>query len=1356
MLSNKKKLSKYKEKRRKICYNIIERIDEVVELKKSTKYTIFLFILALFTIKNTYAYSETNYQNKSLCGNFEVAGFHSDGGIDPVSCHANYESAKSWMKNNGADDLAIMTKIGGKTQIIDANVALLDLSVNPETLTYFYTNSELTGSSYTYMDTGSLYGGVDGIHLETAYSNAKNTWVAKVTTGNFTGWIQKSTYEIVPITWVKSSSSYTVTNDSIRHNYVAKIQNTYSGSAGSTIGPKPENINTGTYYSYDGHYFYTDRKMLIKDRKNNTYEHAVNKNEPYYNYYMYLSNHTRTSYSSINIDEYIRNSLGITQDVYGNASSNGSSRLYGKGTFFYYAQEKYGVNAILALSLSRNETGNGRSNLSINKNNGFGLNAVDSNPTQAANWYASFASSILGYASKWITYGYAHPRDWRYFGPQFGDKWIGMNVKYASDTYWSEKMAANYYSLDKAKGLQDYNYYQLGVVTRQVNARKEANNQSKLIYSYPEAEDGIVIIGEEKGETVEGNSTWYKVVSDLNIDENGNEITSGDYNWNASVYIPAAYVKKINKGKQGYISPNSVTNYQDQEYEYDLYVENTELKPRVGKTNKETVYYYDSSVQSQTGKRLLKDRYVMVYSVAYDKNHLPVSYLVTSDYKYDQKHWIKADALTLISNDYGKVTVSVAGNQYTWVNSVPEDTKATLISGQYTNSYVPVLEQKTINGYLWYKVPVDLSGTTNEFGWTLASAPGVAITLSTSIVENNAPTINASDKILTQGDKFNELEGVSAKDIEDGDLTKQIKVTNNTVKKDTVGIYEVTYEVTDSQNAKTTKTIKVEVKPNQKPEIIAEDIEIIQGRDYEEKVSAKDNEDGDLTAKVKVVENTVQKDIPGIYKIIYEVEDSYHQTTRKEIKVTVLKDEKPEIIADDKVLTKGTTFKEKEGVTAIDKEDGDLTEKIKVVKNTVETKEIGQYQVIYEVEDSYHQKTTKEIKVEVVKDQKPEIIAEDKTINLNEEFDELKGVSAIDPEDGDLTKQIKVTENTVNTKETGIYKVIYQVEDSSKNSVEKEIKVTVEEKKLQTKEGEFYLEELKWKEKEQNYTISGYLIILDEDNNAKNTKYTLILQNKQTTKEYSIPIEKWIKNTPYDLGSENEKSYSNSWFKGTVEMNEIPAGDYDLYMEAIKDDFYTRQVVNNLMNKEIDKREQSEDKNYNFKVQLSLKSKKIELNIREGNLITKSTANTFRNMVNDYDSMTFENKKLHLVGTSYNYDGTYKESNKITRKLILENTENYKQYQYDLGSTDKGSYKVNSTDGKDKSFAWYDKIIDVSNLPKGTYSMMVYTKTIDSEDYGEISDIFASITKAEEKIENKTYKITLNKERQNRIELIVE
>ena len=212
----------------------------------------------------TYAFSSDNYQNKSLCGNYEVAGMHSDGVIDPVACLNTFEDAQAWMRNNGADDLVVFGKVAGKTKILDANLALVDLSVNPETLTYFYTDKEKT-SSYTYMDTGSLYGGVDGAFMGGSYSNAHGRFVAKVKIGNFTGWVLDSTYEIVPLTWVKSSSSYTVTNEDIKHNYVNKIQETYNGSRGSIIGPKPDMLSVGTYYSDDGKYFYKDRKTMLID-----------------------------------------------------------------------------------------------------------------------------------------------------------------------------------------------------------------------------------------------------------------------------------------------------------------------------------------------------------------------------------------------------------------------------------------------------------------------------------------------------------------------------------------------------------------------------------------------------------------------------------------------------------------------------------------------------------------------------------------------------------------------------------------------------------------------------------------------------------------------------------------------------------------------------------------------------------------------------------------------------------------------------------------------------------------------------------------------------------------------------------
>ena len=102
-----------------------------------------------------------------------------------------------------------------------------------------------------------------------------------------------------------------------------------------------------------------------------------------------------------------------------------------------------------------------------------------------------------------------------------------MNVKYASDTYWSEKMAANYYSFDKAFGMQDYNYYQLGVVNGPTRAYQNPSTSSKFIYEYPEKEDALVIVDET---TVNGEK-WYKVVSDLNIDTNNDRKPDINYDF---------------------------------------------------------------------------------------------------------------------------------------------------------------------------------------------------------------------------------------------------------------------------------------------------------------------------------------------------------------------------------------------------------------------------------------------------------------------------------------------------------------------------------------------------------------------------------------------------------------------------------------------------------------------------------------------------------------------------------------------------------------------------------------------------------------------------------------------------------
>lgn len=1178
---------------------------------------IILLMITFFSFKNVYAFDVNNYRYRNLCGNFELSAFYENGNIETIGCYSNYEEAKNVMKSNGTDNLAIMTKVSGSTKIIDANVALLDLSVNPETLTYFYTNSNLTGSAYTYMDTGSLYGGVDGAHMESSYSSNKGVWTAKVRIGNFTGWISQAAYEIVPITWVKSSSSYTITNNDIRHNYVAKIQNIYTGSGGRTIGPKPEMLNPGTYYSYDGHYFYQNLTTLIKDYKNGNYNHSVNKNNPYYNYYMYLSNHTKTTYSSVNIDEYIRNNLGYKKNVYGNAASSGTSRLYGSGTFFYYAQEKYGVNAILSLSLSRNETGNGTSNLAINKNNGFGLNAVDSNPIQAANWYASFPSSILGYASKWITYGYAHPRDWRYFGPQFGDKWIGMNVKYASDTYWSEKMAANYYSLDKAFGLQDYNYYQLGVVNGPTNAYQNPSTSSKFIYSYPEKEDALVIVGE----VTQNNQKWYKVISDLNLDSNYNEVSSGDYNWNSTVYVQASNVTKINQGKNGTISPNQVFEYQNKNYTYDLFIENAELKPRVAITTKDTPYYYDSSLTSRTGNTLLNNRYVMVYSAAY-LNGVPVSYLVTSDYWYDQREWVPASSLKFTNTNYGKVSVTVSGNQYTWVNYNTDDARYSLISGLYTNSYVPILDTVTSGNDTWYKVPVNLTGNNNVYGYTLASAPGVSITAATPVVRNTPPVITAEDKSFDVGSDFDPKKDVTAYDAEDGDLTSKIEVVQNTVKTNTAGEYQVTYKVVDSSSQEVTKSIKVTVKPNKVP--------------------------------------------------IIEVEN--------------------------KTITVGDSFDPKKDVRAYDIEDGDLTSKLDIPVNEVDTTKVGRYRVVYEAMDSNKQKTTKEIFVTV----------KEKEIEVDEEEE-------IDLEEIDLDQ-------------------------------------------LQEKESIFYFDYLK--EVNNKLQLKGYNTIKGIDNNlSKEIIYILCFESLNDDEIYYQQLDRITDKNKITrpVYSSDSYDYTYSWFEGDIDLENLPDGDYKMYIISVSEDlYYAESIVNNkVLKTQIasfngDKYVTTRNNYYDSDIPLEL--------VVRSEPIAKKTANSAYNIYNQYRKLEFVDNKLHLKGTSYSYGMDLSIIAKVERTIIFENTNTYQKYSYNLGSITDGLFKVGLTleDNLAKDRAWFDSNIDISNIPKGNYAIYI-SNTSNISDYGELTEILdRDLSDIRWENNHKVYTFIVNKNNRYRLELNVE
>ncbi|MBC1435400.1 DUF5011 domain-containing protein [Listeria rocourtiae] len=261
-------------------------------------------------------------------------------------------------------------------------------------------------------------------------------------------------------------------------------------------------------------------------------------------------------------------------------------------------------------------------------------------------------------------------------------------------------------------------------------------------------------------------------------------------------------------------------------------------------------------------------------------------------------------------------------------------------------------------------------------------------------------------------------------------------------------------------NGKESAPGTVTVTSNQKPVITATNKTVLVGSTFNPLtgVTATDKEDGNLTPKIVVSNNTVDTSKAGTYNVTYSVTDKDGNKATKTITVTVRANEKPVITATDKELKVGDTFNPLTGVTATDKEDGNLTSKITVTSNTVNTAKAGTYNVTYSVTDKDGNKATKTITVTVKANEKPVITATDKELKVGDTFNPLTGVTATDKEDGNLTSKITVTSNTVNTAKEGTYKVTYSVTDADHNTVTKTITVKVEDLTGSVTPDVFYLD----------------------------------------------------------------------------------------------------------------------------------------------------------------------------------------------------------------------------------------------------------------------------------------------------------
>ncbi|HDR3890976.1 TPA: DUF5011 domain-containing protein, partial [Bacillus cereus] len=305
--------------------------------------------------------------------------------------------------------------------------------------------------------------------------------------------------------------------------------------------------------------------------------------------------------------------------------------------------------------------------------------------------------------------------------------------------------------------------------------------------------------------------------------------------------------------------------------------------------------------------------------------------------------------------------------------------------------------------------------------------------------ESLFPSIDVNyETTIYVGDPFDPMAEVSAYDSKDGDITDKINIAGE-VNPFEPGTYNLDYTVANSRGFSVIKQVSVLVKRGEKPTLrLPYRVSINVGDNFDPMagVSAIDEKDGDITSKIKV-DGNVDTSKPGTYEVTYTVTNSKGLTIVRKQPVKVketegTKNEAPVLtVPFTTTLHVGEEFDPMAGVSATDKEDGNLTNKVKY-KGNVDTSKPGKYIVEYWVVDSkgVNATATRSVIVkenEETPDMEPKLtVPTGATINVGDNFDQMAGVKAIDNEDGDITSKVTVDGN-VDTSKPGTYELTYTV-----------------------------------------------------------------------------------------------------------------------------------------------------------------------------------------------------------------------------------------------------------------------------------------------------------------------------------------
>uniref|UniRef100_UPI0031B5B5EF immunoglobulin-like domain-containing protein n=1 Tax=Clostridioides difficile TaxID=1496 RepID=UPI0031B5B5EF len=442
---------------------------------------------------------------------------------------------------------------------------------------------------------------------------------------------------------------------------------------------------------------------------------------------------------------------------------------------------------------------------------------------------------------------------------------------------------------------------------------------------------------------------------------------------------------------------------------------------------------------------------------------------VGSNYEYKVESYDRDNYQTAYSNIV-KTTVTSGFKGYHYVLDENENTE---INGEVNNTDGKFeFKNVTDNTYL-HIYAVDNNGNKTETKHVKLSDD----------TYNNKPriTLPGKNRVINIGEEFNKLQGVSAYDFEDGNLTNKIKVEGE-VNNNKKGVYKIKYTVEDSKGIQAEEIVQVHVTGDMEINIeegsnnlevnwskVNNAVKYVLYRTNENGFSFE--EKGTFTDTQFIDDTAIDISSPAITYLGEINEDS--TMTRKVVSLSkeILGELNNKKVDNKenlklKVISKdlGTTYRY--FVEALDK-DNNVVNSSEIRNGKVTAGLAGFSYVIdekenTEVKNSVNIKNAEDIDIKNNKSKFLHIKAIDKNGNVSkaihhlitgkydtnyipvikgltskrvkegESFNPLVGVTAYDVEDGDITNKIQII-GSVDTNKNGKYQLIYKVEDSQGN-----------------------------------------------------------------------------------------------------------------------------------------------------------------------------------------------------------------------------------------------------------------------------------------------------------------------------------